>query len=104
MQARAGTAKLKTMKPLPRLSLTGAVDGDGHVLEPPDLWQRYLEPGFRDRAPTIRKDNEGREYLEIDGKPSRRLRRGSLGFLGAMGQDFKASERSPERTCPLRIG
>jgi hypothetical protein len=32
------------MKPLPRLSFSGAVDGDGHVLEPPDLWLQYLEP------------------------------------------------------------
>lgn len=26
------------------------VDCDSHVMEPPDLWQRYLEPKFRDRA------------------------------------------------------
>ena len=25
------------------------VDGDGHVLEPADTWQNYLEPQFRDR-------------------------------------------------------
>ena len=31
------------MKALPRLSHPGGVDGDGHVLEPPDLWERYLE-------------------------------------------------------------
>jgi len=54
------------MKPLPRLPFSGAVDGDGHVLEPPDLWQRYLEPKFRSRAPTIRADDAGLEYLEID--------------------------------------
>ena len=26
------------------------VDADGHVLEPEDLWQRFLEPQWRDRA------------------------------------------------------
>ena len=26
------------------------IDGDSHVLEPPDLWDRYLEPEFRPRA------------------------------------------------------
>lgn len=26
------------------------IDGDSHVLEPPDLWDRYLEPEFRSRA------------------------------------------------------
>ncbi|GIT02205.1 MAG: hypothetical protein CM1200mP27_08300 [Chloroflexota bacterium] len=23
-----------------------------HVVEPADLWQRYIDPAFRDRAPT----------------------------------------------------
>ena len=27
-----------------RLSHDGAVDADGHILEPSDLWERYLEP------------------------------------------------------------
>ncbi len=27
------------------------MDSDMHVLEPPDLWQRYIAPEFRDRAP-----------------------------------------------------
>ena len=26
-------------------------DSDMHVLEPPDLWERYIDPGFRRRAP-----------------------------------------------------
>ena len=72
------------MKPLPRLSFSGAVDGDGHVLEPPDLWQRYLEPGFRDRAPTIRPDDNGLEYLEIDGRASKIVRGGMPAGLGMM--------------------
>jgi predicted TIM-barrel fold metal-dependent hydrolase len=72
------------MKPLPRLSVSGAVDGDGHVLEPPDLWQRYLEPAFRSRAPTIRADDAGLEYLEIDGRTSRIVRGGMPAGLGAM--------------------
>ena len=28
----------------------GAVDADGHILEPPDLWETYIDPAFRDRA------------------------------------------------------
>ena len=44
------------------------VDADGHVLEPPDLWQRYLEPKFRDRAMCIKLLDNGDEYLEVDGK------------------------------------
>jgi predicted TIM-barrel fold metal-dependent hydrolase len=72
------------MKPLPRLPFDGAVDGDGHVLEPPDLWQRYLEPAWRGRAVTVRADPEGREYLEIDGRMSKLVRGGMPAGLGAM--------------------
>jgi len=27
------------------------IDSDMHVMEPPDLWQRYVDPRFRERAP-----------------------------------------------------
>lgn len=27
------------------------MDSDMHIMEPPDLWQRYISPEFRDRAP-----------------------------------------------------
>ena len=72
------------MKPLPRFPYSGAVDGDAHVLEPPDLWQRYLEPSFRDRAVTIRADESGREFLEIDGRVSKIVRGGMPAGLGGM--------------------
>jgi hypothetical protein len=33
---------------MPREMLT--VDADGHVLEPADTWQRYIDPKFKDLA------------------------------------------------------
>ena len=30
------------------------LDSDLHIMEPPDLWQRYIEPDFRDQAPRAR--------------------------------------------------
>ncbi len=72
------------MNPLPRLPYSGAVDADGHVLEAPDLWERYLEPKYRDRALRICSDERGLEYLEIDGRKSKLLRNGfptGLGFM-----------------------
>ena len=27
------------------------MDSDMHVVEPADLWQRYIDPAFKDRAP-----------------------------------------------------
>jgi predicted TIM-barrel fold metal-dependent hydrolase len=73
----------------------GAIDADGHVLEPATLWEHYLEARHRARALRIRADAEGFEYLEIDGKPSERTNKGSLGMLGAMGDD--GARPSPER-------
>jgi hypothetical protein len=78
-----------------RFPYDGTIDADGHVLDSPTLWEDYLEPRHRARAIRIRVDDEGLEYLEIDGRPSERTRRGSLGLLGAMG-DVHARP-SPER-------
>ncbi len=78
-----------------RFPFEGTVDADGHILEPPDLWENYLEDRYKSRALRIGVDDEGFEYLEINQTPSIRSRRGSLGLLGAMGEeDLRAS---PER-------
>ena len=62
------------------------IDCDGHILEPPDLWEKYLEPRYRDRAIRIRVGDDGYEYLEIDGKRALLPRPGQLGNLGGMGK------------------
>jgi predicted TIM-barrel fold metal-dependent hydrolase len=74
----------RRVEDLPRLAHPGGVDADGHVLEPPDLWERYLEPALRPRALRIRKDADGLEFLEIDGRPSKLIRKGMPAGLGAM--------------------
>ena len=28
------------------------LDSDIHIIEPPDLWPRYIDPAFRDQAPS----------------------------------------------------
>ncbi len=76
--------KPRSVEELPRLAHAGGVDGDGHVLEPPDLWERYLEPRYRGRALRIRPDAEGLEFLEIDGRPSKLIRKGMPVGLGLM--------------------
>ncbi len=70
-----------------RFPYAGTVDADGHVLEPGDLWENYLEDRYKARALRIKVDAEGYEYLEIDQRPSQRTVRGSLGILGAMGHE-----------------
>jgi uncharacterized protein len=83
----------------PPLAFEGAVDADGHILEPPDLWERYLEPKYRDRALRFIIDDRGLEQLEIGGNPSVMSRRGSPSILGAMGApDLRAIQLDPART------
>jgi len=78
-----------------RFPYEGTVDADGHILEPATLWEEYLEQRFRDRAMRIRTDEEGLEYLELDGRPSERTVKGVLGLLGAMGETD--AKRGPDR-------
>ena len=39
------------------------VDMDSHVMEPPDLWDNYLEAKYRDRSIDIRRNEDGIEEL-----------------------------------------
>ena len=60
------------------------IDSDGHILEPLSLWVDYMEPKYRDQAPRLEKDDNGRERLLIGGK----LLGGERGMagLGAVGE------------------
>ena len=79
------------------------VDADGHVLEPRDVWQRYLEPDLRARAIRIERDQEDVECLLVDGRSHAALR-GRLGALGGIGMDsadlMTVGQRSYEDGCP----
>jgi uncharacterized protein len=89
----------KPMHETERLGFEGGVDADGHVLEPPDLWERYIDPAFRDRALRIVPDADGLEELEIGGQRSQMSRRGFPSTLGAMGDPAVAAiQKDPERT------
>ena len=55
------------------------VDCDSHIMEPPDLWQTYLERKFRDRAIRIETDDDGIEELIIGEKVVLRERLAALG-------------------------
>ena len=46
-------------------------DSDMHVMEPPDLWQRYIEPEFKEFAPIGLTSDNLRELRmdHPDGRP-----------------------------------
>lgn len=65
-----------------------AVDVDGHVCEPPDLWQKYLEPQYRARAVRIEKTSQGLEGLFIDDQPCIEVLRGLMAVFSCVGHSF----------------
>ena len=70
--------------------LSPVVDADGHVLEPGDMYQNYIDPQYRDRAIRIEVDAKGHENLIIDNKPYQsESMRGNLGAIGGIGMDRK---------------
>jgi predicted TIM-barrel fold metal-dependent hydrolase len=66
------------------------IDADGHILEPPDLWQRYSDPKYREHCPKLVIDAEGNESFFVDESFDFGLRRrgkepATLGVLGSIG-------------------
>ena len=55
------------------------IDADGHILEPFTLWDKYLDPKYRARAPKLVKDNEGKQKLLLEEKV---LGKGAVVFAG----------------------
>lgn len=43
------------------------VDADGHVLEPLDLWDLYVDPKYKGRTPKLDVQPNGEEFVNIDG-------------------------------------
>jgi hypothetical protein len=77
------------------------VDMDSHVLEPADLWTRYLEPKYRDRGILIQRNSAGLEQLIIDNEV---LMTGRLASLGGVDHDagdlFMQPDLPYAEACP----
>src|SRR5438034_352310 len=66
------------------------VDADGHILEPLDLWDKYIDPEFHERRPRFVIDENGKERLSVEGKMLGNPRGiGSLGSVGVRQGDVK---------------
>ena len=59
------------------------IDADGHVLEPVDIWDKYIDPSFRERAPRIVIDTDGKERLLVEGQVLGSQK--GFGVIGAIG-------------------
>src|SRR5579864_1812332 len=76
------------------------IDADGHICEPPDLWEKYIEPRFREGCPKLIVLEGGEEILRIEGdyaiSLNGRKQRISFGAVGAFGaREGKVSPRIP---------
>ena len=71
------------------------VDVDGHVAEPiTEIMDQYLDPEFKDRPLRLLNDENGLEYLEINGKKST-LVQGGTGLGADAGKAFGAEDYEP---------
>jgi len=59
------------------------IDADGHILEPLDLWQTYMDPAFREHAPRLVVDQDGKQRLLVGTKLLGSKK--GLGVIGAIG-------------------
>src|SRR2546425_2536086 len=59
------------------------IDADGHILEPVDIWEKYMDPAFRERAPRLIIGDNDKERLLIEGQILGNPK--GLGRLGAVG-------------------
>src|SRR3989475_6093923 len=59
------------------------IDADGHILEPVDIWDTYIDPAYRERAPRIIIDTDGKERLLVEGKVLGGPK--GMGVIGAIG-------------------
>jgi len=62
----------------------GLVSADSHVTEPPDCYDRYIDPAYRDRAPHIVHDDQRGDVYVIPGLDSMSV---PMGLVAAAGEE-----------------
>ena len=73
------------------------IDADGHVLEPFSLWGDYMDPAFKDRAPKLIKDKNGKQKLLLEEKVlGSQAGFGGIGGVGARQGAVNATEMEYE--------
>jgi uncharacterized protein len=79
------------------------VDSDGHILEPLTLWDDYIDPAFRNRAPKLVVDKDGKQRPLVEEQIlGSRQGMGGIGGVGARqgrgpGRDHELRGRAPRR-------
>ena len=80
------------------------IDADAHMHEPEYLWERYVEPKFRDRVPKVAfmdglyRCRDRRRVESISKFPDV-----NNGGIGRQGFHCSASEPQPQSSPPMKI-
>jgi predicted TIM-barrel fold metal-dependent hydrolase len=79
-------------------------DSDMHVLEPVDLWERYIDPAFRDRAPRGTQRKATDVGVMVDGRDAFRLsaRIARVSFPGGLDRFAADIERGFDAMAQLQ--
>ncbi len=64
----------------------GYVSADSHVTEPPDCYEQFIDPAFRDRAPHIRHDPDRGDLYVIPGMDAMSV---PMGLVAAAGEESR---------------
>jgi len=75
------------------------LDSDIHIIEPADLWPRYIDPEFRDRVPFGLTEDAGDLRLAFEGKPWGRVTIDADSSRRRRGHDYA---RNQERWRPFQ--
>jgi len=59
------------------------IDADGHVLEPMDMFEKYMDPAYRESAPRLIVDTDGKERLRVEDRVLGSQK--GLGLVGGIG-------------------
>lgn len=81
------------------MQLGRIIDADGHVLEPPDLWEKNLPSKFKDRALGIARNKVGAECLVVNGQLSTFTQ--GLGVASAFGKPGELAFSNELAICML---
>lgn len=80
---------------MPKEGAVNVVDADGHVLEPMTLWDRFLEPGHRQFAPRVVRNDWGLDTVFVG---AQEIVTAPLGLLGTPGS--RMDETDPAKKIP----
>ncbi|HXJ82935.1 MAG TPA: amidohydrolase family protein [Candidatus Methylomirabilis sp.] len=74
------------------------IDCDGHLLEPHDLWERYMDGALRARAPKLVKDRHGDIRIAMEGRLYPQPDGPGKGFPGLPGAWYSTDDKGRFRS------